>query len=271
VGADLVNLATHHPSGCEVICVGPGGAAADCLPAVVAELVQRYDAVMVDGGVGDRQALDLMVEHGDALLLVGLPSSGQVGPAGRWIERLWALGLGERTALVLNRVTADQMPPRELELAFPYGAQLPDDPAVEAMGSEGPPLEPGPPPGRVAAAGGACGAAPASPGCGERRMRPEASDLLAILALLTLAALLIPKCGPNTILPRFRAVVRGDRRHVLRPPVGSGPLADQLPVRWLQIIRREASRAVVLGIPLQVVSLLAEWPSARRYADRLAA
>jgi hypothetical protein len=139
VDADLVNLAVRHPSGCELLCLGGEGPSTVRLATIAEELRQRYDVVLIDGGRGGRHFEDLVCELGDPLLLVGQPDAATVRGAGRWIERVWALGLEGRTALLLNRMPAWPPPPLELELAFLHGAELPDDSRVATMDREGMP------------------------------------------------------------------------------------------------------------------------------------
>jgi hypothetical protein len=136
VGPDLVNLAVRHPSGCELLCIG---GADERLSDLVAELAQHYDVVVVDGALGERPVMDVVTELADALVLVGLPSASSIRTAGIWMERVWATGLQDRTALVVNGVAACSPPPRELQLAFLFGAELPADPRVADMDREGTP------------------------------------------------------------------------------------------------------------------------------------
>ncbi len=139
VDAGVVNLATRHPSGCELLCLPADDPPVGDLPQLVAELARRYDAVVVDGGLGERRVLDVVVELAEALILVGLAHASCVSPAGRWIELVWALGLQDRTGLLVNRVSAGSPSPRELQIAFLHGAELPDDPRVARSDREGVP------------------------------------------------------------------------------------------------------------------------------------
>ena len=137
VDPDLANFPVHHASGCELLCLVPNGLAADQLQLLVAELRHQYDAVLLDGGCGPRLTLDVAVDLSDALLLLGLPSASAVDAAGQWIERVWSLGLEDKTALLINRVAAWPLAPRELSLAFLYQAQLPDEPGVLDYDAQG--------------------------------------------------------------------------------------------------------------------------------------
>jgi hypothetical protein len=134
VDPDLVNLAVRHPSGCELLCLGGGQ---EHLPSLVAELARHYDAVLVDGALGERPLMDVVTEMADVLVLVGLPAASSVRSAGTWIERAWAMSLQDRTILLVNRVVAHEPPPRELELAFPHTAELPDEPRIADADRDG--------------------------------------------------------------------------------------------------------------------------------------
>jgi Flp pilus assembly CpaE family ATPase len=133
---EVVNLASRHPSGCELLCLAGDGRAASGLSLLIAELRQRYDTVLVDGALGERPVMDAVLELADALILVGSPAASSVQAAGSWIERVWAQGLQDRTALLVNRVVASPSPPLELELAFLHGAELPDEPRLADMDRE---------------------------------------------------------------------------------------------------------------------------------------
>ena len=137
VDPDLANFPVRHPSGCELLCLGSNGLAVDHLQLLVDELRHQYDAVLLDGACGERRTLDVPIDLGDALLLVGLPSAASVDAAGQWIERIWSLGLEDKTALLLNRVAASPPPPQELSLAFLYQAHLPDEPGLLAYDAQG--------------------------------------------------------------------------------------------------------------------------------------
>lgn len=136
IDPDLANIPVRHPSGCELLCLGSNGLAVHHLPQLVEELRRHYDAVLLEA-CGERRAMDVAVDLSDALLLVGLPSASAVDAAGQWIERVWSLGLEDKTALLINRVTARPPPPKELGLAFHYQASLPDEPDVLAYDAQG--------------------------------------------------------------------------------------------------------------------------------------
>ena len=137
VGPEVVDLAARHASGCELFCLAGEGRAYECLRLLVPELRRRYDALLIDGGSGGHHVVDLAGDVGDALLLVALPTAAAVDSAAFWIERVWALGLEQRTGLLLNRVAARPPPPSELILAFLHHAQLPEEPRVLALNQEG--------------------------------------------------------------------------------------------------------------------------------------
>lgn len=138
VKPEVVNLAAAHPSGCALFCLKPRDEPADSVHRLLAELRRQYDAVLVDGAAAGGRLTAVDAWHSDLFLLVGLPARSSVEPAGRWIERVWGMGLENRTALVLNRVPA-WPPPRELLLAFYYLVLLPEEPRVRALDQRGVP------------------------------------------------------------------------------------------------------------------------------------
>lgn len=91
VGAGVVNLAVRHASVCELLCLAPKGRTTAVLGLLVRELRRHYDAVLVDGVLGERVVVDIALEAADALLLVGLATAASLGPpasgssaSGRW-------------------------------------------------------------------------------------------------------------------------------------------------------------------------------------------
>lgn len=99
-------------------------------------------------------------------------------------------------------------------------------------------------------------------------MRPDVNDLVTILVLLAIPLLLLPTWDSRRIPDRLRATARGDRHHVFGPPAGGGPLADDPIERWLQVMRRELPRVLLLGLPLHMLALGAEAHGARRRLAR---
>jgi DNA-binding SARP family transcriptional activator len=98
-------------------------------------------------------------------------------------------------------------------------------------------------------------------------MRPEAGDLVSVLALLALAVLLLPK-HRGSIGERLRAVARGERLHLFAPPAGHVQLEEGFVKRWWQLVRCELPRMIELGIALHVVAMLAEQHGGRRRRAR---
>ena len=136
VDADLIDLPTCHASGCELLCLRPERRAGAHLMLLVGELRRLYDAVLVDGGRGQGQMQDAITQA-DALLLIGRHSVGLLETAGPWVERAFAMEIEHKTMLVLNDVAAWRPLPGELDLAFAYRADLPDEPAVGACDADG--------------------------------------------------------------------------------------------------------------------------------------
>jgi hypothetical protein len=136
VDSDLVELPVRHVTGCELLCLGLEGRAADHLRLLVGELRRLYDAVVVDGGRGQGQVPEVIAQA-DALLLVGRHSGSMLEAASPWVERAFALEIEHKTMLVLNRVTAWPPTPPELDLAFLYQAHLSEEPAVAAYDAQG--------------------------------------------------------------------------------------------------------------------------------------
>jgi hypothetical protein len=133
----VVNLAVRHASGAELYCLKYDGVAIEHLLPLVSELRRWYDAVLVDGWRGHGQLIDVAVDHGDALLLVGLPTSASLQATGPWVERVWGLGLEGKTALVVNKVMAWPALHPVLKLSFLYHAQLPHDRHVPTNDASG--------------------------------------------------------------------------------------------------------------------------------------
>src|SRR5262249_49486076 len=90
----------------------------------------------VDGGRAQGQLQDV-IANADALLLMGWQTGALLEMAGRWVERAFAMQIEHKTMLVINGVTAWPPLPRQLELAFAYRADLPDEAAVGACDAAG--------------------------------------------------------------------------------------------------------------------------------------
>jgi MinD-like ATPase involved in chromosome partitioning or flagellar assembly len=125
----LVELAVHHPTGCELLCLPAHLDSSRRLVNVVDQLRLHYDAVLVDGAFSLDAVLDVTAEFGELLLLVGLPSPAWVAPAGDWTDRVWAMRLERKAVVVVNRAGSGHAA-RDLTRGFLHVEQLPDDPAV---------------------------------------------------------------------------------------------------------------------------------------------
>jgi cellulose biosynthesis protein BcsQ len=96
-----------------------------------------YDLIVVDCPFADRWLTDSALELADSILLVSLPSLASATSAGRWADRIWALGLEAKTVLIRNRrIAGAATKPGQL---FLFGADLPDDPAVGGFDARGMP------------------------------------------------------------------------------------------------------------------------------------
>jgi hypothetical protein len=137
VAPEVVNLAVRHPSGCALFCLRRDDRDSRALGLLLGELGRRFDAVLVDAALPERDLGHLAAEMSDFLLLVAQPTGSSVNAAGRWIERVWGMGLEPRTGLILNRVPAWPPPPLELRLAFLHHSELPHQQQVPALDRRG--------------------------------------------------------------------------------------------------------------------------------------
>jgi hypothetical protein len=128
----LVELAVHHPTGCELLCLPAHLDSSRRLVNAVDQLRWYYDAVLVDGAFGVDAILDITAECGELLLLVGLPTAASVAPAGDWADRVWAMRLERKAVVVVNR-TGTGIAARDLTRGFLHVELLPDDPAVASF------------------------------------------------------------------------------------------------------------------------------------------
>jgi hypothetical protein len=132
---ELLGFAAHHPSGCELLCLGGDRFDPQHLRLLVPVLRRFYDLVVLDCRFGDRWLTDSALELADGILLISLPSLASSSAAGRWADRIWALGLEAKTVLIRNGRTAGAATtPVHL---FLYMADLPDDAAVAGFDARG--------------------------------------------------------------------------------------------------------------------------------------
>jgi hypothetical protein len=154
---EVLGFAAHHPSGCELLGLGGDRFDPQHLRLLVPVLRRFYDLVVLDCPFGDRWLTDSALELADGILLVSLPSLASATAAGRWADRIWALGLEARTVLIRNRrIAGAAVKPDRLYL---FGADLPDDPGIAGFDARG------------------------LPWCLDRRL-PAATELLQIAGVL---------------------------------------------------------------------------------------
>jgi hypothetical protein len=125
----LLELAVHHPSGCELLCLAAREDASRRLVTMIDQLRHHYDAVLVDGAFGLDPVLDITAEFGELLLLVGRPTPTSAQPAADWADRVWAMRLEGKSVLLVNRAGSGQAAP-DMTAGFIHVAQLPDDSAI---------------------------------------------------------------------------------------------------------------------------------------------
>ena len=99
-------------------------------------------------------------------------------------------------------------------------------------------------------------------------MPPELVDSIWALAIWAFALLLLPKRDLSTLAVRIRAVSAGRRFHAVGPPrLAHSKQVSEIPFGPLLVA--EAPRILELGVPLWIVSLLAEvLGTARRHEER---
>ena len=132
--AEIVNLARHHVSGCEVLCLGEGGRAAEQIRTLLILLREHYGAIIVDAGRSHRVA-EVAAELGDGLLLVTPAGAAASRALEAWAEGRLAPGLEGKTALVLNQIEVRPAP--ELAAPFAGAAVLPREWEIPALDQSG--------------------------------------------------------------------------------------------------------------------------------------
>ena len=84
VDESVVDLAVRHPTGCELLCVGPDTLNGQRLRLLIPVLRHAYDLVVLEVPSGDRWLIDVAVETSDVSLLIAIPtlkSASATGPA----------------------------------------------------------------------------------------------------------------------------------------------------------------------------------------------
>jgi len=123
----LLDLAVRHPTGCELLCVGPGSLNGQRLRLLLPVLRRAYDVVVVDVPLGDRWLSDVAVETSDVSLLIAAPTSASASAATAWADRAWERGLEGKLAVVINRVAAGTVVPNFVMSGLLHRAMVSDD------------------------------------------------------------------------------------------------------------------------------------------------
>jgi hypothetical protein len=137
IGPEVINLTQLHPTGCELLCFEPRGAAGECLPGLLKELREHYDLVVIDAAVGNQRLITLAGELDGVLLLTALRNPTSEEAAGDWAEQVWSRGMQENAAVVINRVRARTAPSRALSAGYLHQAQLPEQDEIPYMEQRG--------------------------------------------------------------------------------------------------------------------------------------
>ena len=137
VTEDLTDLAVRHPSGCELLCVPRGQMGRHQLRLLRDAVERYYDAVIVDCSSADNWLREGVEDVSDAIVLVGLPSAVSAEAAVRGAERALAGHRLATTALLVNRIRANQDLPEPMTAGFENLAQIPDDGAIAPSDRQG--------------------------------------------------------------------------------------------------------------------------------------
>jgi cellulose biosynthesis protein BcsQ len=133
VTQDVIDLAVRHPSGCELLCVPRAQIGRHQLRLMRDAVEKYYDALIVDSTSSDNMLREGVNDVSDAIVMVALPSAVSEESAMREAERA---GAGHRlavTALVVNRVTANQDLLNHMAAGFENTAQIPDDSSIASI------------------------------------------------------------------------------------------------------------------------------------------
>ena len=130
VDESVVDLAVRHPSGCELLCVGPDTLNGQRLRLLIPVLRRAYDLVVLEVPSGDRWLIDVAVETSDVSLLIARPTLKSASAAAAWADRAWERGLEGKLALIVDQAAATQPMPTSLMSGLLHLAVVPDDPVV---------------------------------------------------------------------------------------------------------------------------------------------
>jgi hypothetical protein len=130
VTPDLVDLAQHHSSGCELLCVPVDFLATHQLRLLRRAVGPYYRAIIVDCAAADARLRTAGDEVADVVLYLTTASRRNNGDVTDAIGRMWALRRYGNRALVVNRLLASDRIDFE-DSAIDFGAALPHDDEVQ--------------------------------------------------------------------------------------------------------------------------------------------
>lgn len=130
VTQDVIDLAVRHPSGCELLCVPRGQIGRHQLRLMRDAVEKYYDALIVDSTSTDDMLREGVEDVGDAIALVALPTDVSAEAAAREAERALAGHRLAVTALIVNRIAANQELLKSISIGLENTAQIPDDSSI---------------------------------------------------------------------------------------------------------------------------------------------
>ncbi len=138
IGDELVDIATRHFSGCELLCIPRGRVARHQLRLLGIAVGRHYDLVVVDAAFDDDQLRVGVEDVADVLVAVTLPSLRSAEAATRLLEGFKRRPRLATTGLLVNRTRAET---RLVELALGFGhvAGFPDEAFVAEADARGVP------------------------------------------------------------------------------------------------------------------------------------
>jgi hypothetical protein len=126
IGDDLVDVATRHPSGCELLCIPRGRMGRHQLRLLRLAFGSHYDLIVVDAAYDDSDLRVGVEDTADVLVAVTLPSLRSAEAATRLLEGA-GRGLRLATTVLLVNGTRAETRPVELALGFGHLAAFPNE------------------------------------------------------------------------------------------------------------------------------------------------
>lgn len=130
VTPDVVDVARHHSSGCELLCVPREMLAAHQLRLLRRAVQPYYRVIIVDCAAADTRLRAAGDEDANVVLYVTTTSGANDGAIREALERMWDLRRYGNRALVLNRLWASDRV-HFGEAVIDFGAALPHDDEVQ--------------------------------------------------------------------------------------------------------------------------------------------